>query len=136
MALPGAARAAAARAISSLALGSSADFASNPGSCVLASTTGPPAVDLLDEALTGQRVQVPADRHVGDVQLAGQLVDPDPAAPAHLVEDQRTALLREQVLILAQRRARSFLSRTVRSGLRDTLILPRTHVRRVTWEIP
>ncbi|CAM5603166.1 hypothetical protein SCALM49S_09855 [Streptomyces californicus] len=40
MALPGAARAAAARAISSLALGSSADFASNPGSCVLASTTG------------------------------------------------------------------------------------------------
>lgn len=40
MALPGTAMAAAARAMSSLAVSSSADFASNPGSCVLASTTG------------------------------------------------------------------------------------------------
>lgn len=40
MALPGTAIAAAARAMSSLAVSSRADLASKPGSCVLASTTG------------------------------------------------------------------------------------------------
>ncbi len=40
MALPGTAIDAAARAMSSFAVSSSADFASKPGSCVLASTTG------------------------------------------------------------------------------------------------
>ena len=60
------------------------------------------AVHLLDDPLPGQRVQVPTDRHIGDIQLPGQFVDPDSAASAHLIEDQGTPLLREQILILAQ----------------------------------
>lgn len=40
IALPGTAMAAATRAMSSLAVSSSVDFTSKPGSCVLASTTG------------------------------------------------------------------------------------------------
>ena len=58
------------------------------------------AVHLLHHALAGERVEVPAYGHVRDVELAGQLVDPDPAAPPDLVEDQGAPLLREQVLVV------------------------------------
>ncbi len=66
------------------------------------------AVHLLQHALPGQRVQVAADRHVRHTELAGQLVDPDPAPAAHLVEDQGASLLREEVRILTHVRSGPF----------------------------
>jgi hypothetical protein len=68
------------------------------------------AVHLLQHALAGERVEVTADRHVRHAELAGQLVDPDTAPAANLVEDQGSPLLREEVLILAHVRSGPFAS--------------------------
>lgn len=78
------------------------------------------AVHLLQNALPGQRVEVAADRHVRHAEPAGQLVDPDPAPPPDLVEDQGAPLLGEQVLILAHVRSGPFAAQPS-----DTL--PRVH---------
>ena len=69
------------------------------------------AVHLLQHALAGQRVQIAADRHVRHAELAGQLVDPHPAAPPDLVEDQGAPLLREEVLVVAHARSGPFACR-------------------------
>ena len=52
-------------------------------------------MDLRDNALTGQDVQVPADRHVRDAERARELVDADTAAPAYLVQNQRARLVNQ-----------------------------------------
>ena len=121
IALPGATSSAAARAMSSLArqlqprlgletrlVGARLDHRHRA------------AVHLLHDALPGQRVEVAADRHVGDAELAGQLVDADAAAPPHLVEDQGAPLLREEVLVVAHAALRSLRRRLSDTSVRVT----------------
>ncbi len=72
------------------------------------------AVHLLQHPGAGQRVQVAADRHVRDVQPAGELVDPYAAAPPHLVQDQGPALFGQQVAVVRHVRARLSVNGTSR----------------------
>src|SRR6185437_5054672 len=53
------------------------------------------AVHLVHQAAAVELLQVPPDGHVGDVQQAGQVADPDPASAAYLVDDPGLSLARE-----------------------------------------
>jgi hypothetical protein len=53
------------------------------------------AVDLLDEALVSQRVEVAADRHVGDLECLRQVRHAHPTRRAERFEDSFLALAGE-----------------------------------------
>ena len=53
----------------------------------VAARDGRAAVDLVDHSLAGQLVEVAAHSHVRDLQLAGQVADPDRASVAHPLGD-------------------------------------------------
>ena len=61
----------------------------------LARGGGGAAVDLLDQAGRGERVEVTADRHLRHVQELGELADADRAAAADLLDDEHLALAGE-----------------------------------------
>ena len=58
------------------------------------------AVDLLQQPGRGQRVQVPADRHLRDREQPREVAHPHGSAPAQLVHDHSLALNREHVLTI------------------------------------
>jgi hypothetical protein len=56
------------------------------------------AVHLLEHSRRGERVEVAADRHLRDVEQAGELAHPDRSLPPQLLHDQPVALHCEHVL--------------------------------------
>src|SRR5699024_3331450 len=56
---------------------------------------GRPAVDLIEAALRREALQVPADRHAGDVELLGEGRYRDRAPPSDLFQDSAAAFVNE-----------------------------------------
>ncbi len=95
-AVPGRIRWAAARAMPSFSGCCRTDLAANPGSSVDPgpATVAPPCTFSI-EAPVGQRLEVAADRHVGDAEVADEVGDPHPAHAADPFEDRLLPLLRQ-----------------------------------------
>ena len=62
-----------------------------------AAARGRAAVHLLDESRRGERVEVAADRHLGDAEQLGQLAHAHGAVPADLLDDRHLALARKHL---------------------------------------